>query len=204
LGAVIKMNQMCNDSGVDAISCGGTIAWAMEAFEKGILTAKDLDGIELKWGDFDAAMKMITKIARREGIGDVLAEGSKRAAEKVGKGSSEFLVEVKGMEVPMHDPRALHGLALSYATGPRGACHTNDPAYYAGSGVFIWPEFNLTSYVTLQAKTSQGWGPIIKGSQDLGQILNAGILCYMVWVAINAEDLVDLMVASSGFDYTLP
>ena len=204
LGAVIKMNQMCNDCGVDAISCGGTIAWAMEAFEKGILTAKDLDGIELEWGDFDAAMKMITKIAKREGIGDVLAEGSKRAAEKVGKGSSEFLVEVKGMEVPMHDPRALHGLALSYATGPRGACHTNDPAYYAGSGVFIWPEFNITNYVTLQAKTSQGWGAIIKGSQDLGQILNSGILCYMVWVAINAEDLVDLMVASSGFDYTLP
>ena len=204
MGAVIKMNQMCNDYGMDVISCGGTIAWAMECFEKGILTAKDLDGIELKWGDADATMKMITKIAKREGFGDVLAEGSKRAAQKIGKGSSDFLVEVKGMEVPMHDPRTNHGLALSYATGARGACHTSDPLYSVGTGVYAFPEFGLTGALAAQVKISKGWGPVTKGAQDYGAIYNAAILCYMVTGAINAEDLVDLMVTSSGFDYTLP
>ena len=204
MGAVIKMNQMCNDYGMDVISCGGTIAWAMECFEKGILTAKDLDGIELKWGNADATMKMITKIAKREGFGDVLAEGSKRAAQKIGKGSSDFLVEVKGMEVPMHDPRTNHGLALSYATGARGACHTSDPLYSVGTGVYAFPEFGLTGALAAQVKISKGWGPVTKGAQDYGAIYNAAILCYMVTGAINAEDLVDLMVTSSGFDYTLP
>jgi aldehyde:ferredoxin oxidoreductase len=202
LGAVIKMNQMCNDYGVDVISCGGTIAWAMECFEKGILTTKDLDGIELKWGNYDAVMQMITKIAKREGIGDVLAEGSKRAAQKIGKGSSEFVIEVKGLEVPMHDPRSNHGLGLSYATGSRGACHTNDPAYTVGTGIFNWPEFGLTPLLAAQVKISKGWGPVIKNSQDLGQIVNAGILCYMVTGSLSAEDLTDLMVTSSGFDYS--
>jgi aldehyde:ferredoxin oxidoreductase len=204
MGAVIKMNEMCNDYGLDVISCGGVIAWAMECFEKGILKAKDLDGIELKWGDADAAMKLITKMAKREGIGDLLAEGSKRAAAKVGLGSSDFTVEVKGMEVPMHDPRTNHGLALSYATGARGACHTSDPLYSAGTGVYNFPEFGLTGALAAQVKISKGWAPAVKGAQDYGAVYNAAILCYMVTGAINAEDLVDLMVTSSGFDYTFP
>jgi len=204
MGAVIKMNQMCNDYGMDVISCGGVIAWAMECFEKGILKAKDFDGIELKWGDGDAAIKLITKIAKREGIGDLLAEGSKRAAQKVGLGSSDFLVEVKGMEVPMHDPRTNHGLALSYATGARGACHTSDPLYSSGTGVYAFPEFGLTGALAAQVKISKGWGAPVKGAQDYGAIYNSAILCYMVTGAINAEDLVDLMVTSSGFDYTFP
>ncbi len=204
MGAVIKMNEMCNDYGLDVISCGGVIAWAMECFEKGILKAKDLDGIELKWGNADAAMKLITKIARREGIGDLLAEGSKRAAQKVGLGSSDFLVEVKGMEVPMHDPRTNHGLALSYATGARGACHTSDPLYSVGTGVYAFPEFNLTGALAAQVKSSKGWAPAVKGAQDYGAVYNSAILCYMVTGAINAEDLVELMSTSSGFDYTFP
>lgn len=204
MGAVIKMNEMCNDYGLDVISCGGTIAWAMECFEKGILKAKDLDGIELKWGDADAAMKMINKIAKREGIGDLLAEGSKRAAQKIGLGSTDFVVEVKGMEVPMHDPRALHGLALSYATGPRGACHTSDPMYTVGTGVYNFAEFGLTGALAAQAKVSKGWGVAVKGGQDYGAIYNSAILCYMVTGAINAEDLTNLMVTSSGFDYSFP
>lgn len=202
MGAVIKMNQMCNDYGMDVISCGGTIAMAMDCYEQGILTAKDLDGIELKWGDVDAVMKLITKMAMREGVGNLLAEGTKRMAEKIGKGSSEYAIHVKGLELPMHDPRANHGLALSYATGPRGACHTSDPAYTVGQGIFNWPEFGLTGAQAAVTRVSKGWGPVVKGGQDLGQIVNAGILCYMVTGSLNAEDLTDLFVTSSGFDYS--
>jgi aldehyde:ferredoxin oxidoreductase len=204
LAAVIRMNEMCNDYGIDVISCGSTMAMAMDCLEHGILTTEDLDGIELRWGNHDAAMKMITRIAKREGFGDVLAEGSKRAAEKIGKGAAEYAVEVKGLEVPMHDPRANHGLGLSYATGARGACQTNDPAYSLSTGIFDWPELGLTAALVAQLKQSQGWGIPAKNGQDLGQIVNAAILCYMLVAVINAEDLTDLMVTSSGFDYTFP
>ena len=204
MAAVIKMNEMCNDYGIDVISCGSTMAMAMDCLEQGILTTKDLDGIELRWGNHDAAMKMINRIAKREGFGDVLAEGSKRAAQKIGRGAAEYAVEVKGLEVPMHDPRANHGLGLSYATGARGACHTNDPAYSLCTGIFNWPELGLTPALVAQLKQSQGWGIPTKNGQDLGQIVNAAVLCYMLLAVINADDLTDLMLTSSGFDYSFP
>jgi aldehyde:ferredoxin oxidoreductase len=196
------MNDMCNDFGLDVISGGATIAMAMDCFEQGILTAKDLDGIELKWGDADAVMKMITKIAVRDGFGATLAEGTRRAAQKIGQGASEYAVEVKGLEVPMHDPRAHHGLGLAYATSARGACHTNDPAYSISTGIFDWPDFGLTPLLAAELKDSKIWGPVIKNSQDLGQIINSGVFCYMLGLVMNADDLMDLLSSSSGFDYT--
>jgi aldehyde:ferredoxin oxidoreductase len=202
MAAIIKMNDMCNDFGLDVISGGATIAMAMDCFEQGILTAKDLDGIELKWGDADAVMKMITKIAVRDGFGATLAEGTRRAAQKIGKGASEYAVEVKGLEVPMHDPRAHHGLGLAYATSARGACHTNDPAYSISTGIFDWPDFGLTPLLAAELKDSKIWGPVIKNSQDLGQIINSGVFCYMLGLVMNADDLMDLLSSSSGFDYT--
>lgn len=204
LGAVIKLNSLCNDYGLDVISCGATIAMAMDCLEQGILSVKDLDGVELHWGNADAVAKMIEKIALRDGFGDVLAEGSRLAAKKIGKGASQYAVEVKGLEVPMHDPRSNHGVGLSYATGARGACHTNDPSYTMGTGIFNWPELGLTPFLAAQVKVSEGWGPVIKNAQDLGQITNAGVLCYMMLTAINSEDLTNLLKYSSGFDYTFP
>jgi aldehyde:ferredoxin oxidoreductase len=98
----------------------------------------------------------------------------------------------------------MHGLAISYATGARGACHTSDPLYTVGTGVYEFPQFGLTGALVLQNKISKGWGPAAKGAQDYGAVYNAAILCYMVTGAINAEDLTDLMVTSSGFNYTFP
>jgi aldehyde:ferredoxin oxidoreductase len=202
MAAIIKMNDMCNDFGLDVISAGSAIAMAMECMERGILTTKDTGGIDLKWGNVDAVVKMIPMIARREGLGATLAEGVKRAAQKIGKGASEYAIEVKGLEVPMHDPRAHHGLGLSYATGARGACHTNDPAYTIGSGIFDWPELGLTPLLAAQVKESKVWGTVIKNSQDLGQIINAGVFCYMLGPVMNAGDVTELLAYSSGFDYT--
>jgi len=201
MAAIIKLNEVCNQLGMDVISCGGTIAMAMDCMEQGILTTKDTDGIELTWGNSAAVLDMLERIARREGFGDVLAEGSKRAAKRIGKNAADYAVEVKGLEVPMHDPRALHAMGLSYATGSRGACHTNDVTYSLGTGIFSWPEFDLLPGVA--GKESKGMGPVVKQCQDLGVLCNSGILCYMIMTAINAEDLVDLMSSSSGFDYDL-
>ena len=201
MAAVIKMNEACNKYGLDVISCGATIAMAMDCFEHGIISAKDTDGIALKWGDADAVLKMIEKIAHRDGFGDVLADGSKRAAQIIGKNASNYAVEVKGLEVPMHDPRASHAIGLAYATGVRGACHTSDYAYSMTVGIVNWPEIGLDPGVI--AKESEGMGRIIKISQDLGQIANSALVCYIIIPVTNAEDLVDLMRSASGFDYDL-
>jgi aldehyde:ferredoxin oxidoreductase len=111
---------------------GATIAFAMECFENGILTAKDTDGIELRFGTAEALLKITEKMARREGFGDVLAGGVRRAAERIGNGAEQFAMHVKGLEVPMHEPRGKQGVALSYATAPVGADHMrapHDPVY---------------------------------------------------------------------------
>lgn len=123
LDAVCYANQQCNRLGLDTISIGSIVAFATEAFEKGIITKDDTDGIELGWGRPDALIRMIEKIAKREGIGDILAQGERKAAEAIGKNSIEFCTAVKGLEMPYHDPRCFFGQAVSYSTSNRGACH---------------------------------------------------------------------------------
>jgi aldehyde:ferredoxin oxidoreductase len=126
LKAVAKGNQLCNAYGLDTISAGTSIAFAMECFEKGLLSKEDTTGIELKFGNAEAMMTMIEMIARREGLGDILAEGTKRAAEKIGQGAAEYAMQIKGQEIPMHEPRGKAGLGLGYATSPTGADHMHN------------------------------------------------------------------------------
>jgi aldehyde:ferredoxin oxidoreductase len=121
--AVCKSNEVCNYLGMDTITAGTTIAWAMECYEKGILTAEDTDGVKLQFSDGDAVIRMLHQIAYREGFGDLLAEGSQRAAAKVGQGSEAFLTTVKGMEMAMHDPRHMPPMRASYLLAPTGGDH---------------------------------------------------------------------------------
>ncbi len=139
LKAIAHGNQTCNAYGLDTIATGNTIAFAMECFERGLLSKKDTGGIELKFGNAEAMMTMVEMIARREGLGDILAEGTKRAAEKIGHGAAEYAMQIKGQELPMHDPRGKVGLGIGYAISPTGAdhCHNmHDDEYQAGSGGF--------------------------------------------------------------------
>lgn len=121
--AVCKSNEVCNYLGMDTITAGTTIAWAMECYEKGILTAEDTDGVKLQFSNGDAVIEMLNKIAYRDGFGDLLAEGSQRAAEKIAQGSEEFLTTVKGMEMAMHDPRHMEPMRTSYLLAPTGGDH---------------------------------------------------------------------------------
>ena len=123
LVALCKSNEVCNYLGMDTISAGATIAWAMEAWEKGIITAEDTDGVNLRFTDGDAVIQMAENIAYRRGFGDVLAEGSERAAAKLGEGSDQFLTTIKGMEMAMHDPRHMPGMRRSYLLAPTGGDH---------------------------------------------------------------------------------
>ena len=123
LKAIAKGNEMCNAYSLDTISTGMSIAFAMECFENGLLTSDDTNGIELVFGNADAMLKTIDLIARREGIGDMLAEGVARAAEKIGKGAEAFAMHVKKLEFPMHEPRLSKSLGLGYMVNPHGADH---------------------------------------------------------------------------------
>ena len=126
LKAIAQGNQTCNAYGLDTISAGTTIAFAMECFENGILTKEDTGGLELRFGNAEAMMKMVKMIAKREGLGDVLAEGVMRAAEKIGRGAAQYAMHIKGQELPMHDPRGKVGLGVGYATSPTGADHMHN------------------------------------------------------------------------------
>jgi aldehyde:ferredoxin oxidoreductase len=121
--AICKSNEMCNYLGLDTVSTGSTIAWAMECYEKGILTDADTGGVPLRFSDADGVVKLIEMIAYRQGVGDLLAEGSQRAAAKVGRGSEAFLTTVKGMEMAMHDPRHMPVMRVSYLLAPTGGDH---------------------------------------------------------------------------------
>ena len=121
--AIAKANEICNRLGIDTISAGASIAFAMEAYEKGIITKKDTGELELLWGRGDVMVKMAEKIGKREGLGKLLGEGVRIAAEKLGKNSVEFSTDVKGQEMPAHDPRCFNAGAVGYATINRGACH---------------------------------------------------------------------------------
>lgn len=123
LEAIVKAHVLCNRYGIDTISTGMSISFAMECFEKGILTKEDTGGLDLKFGNHEAMLEMVELIALRKGLGAVLAEGTKRAAAKIGKGAEEFAMQVKGLEFPMHNPRFKQGMGLHYSVNAAGADH---------------------------------------------------------------------------------
>lgn len=123
LGATVYADHLCCELGLDTISTGNAIGFAYELFEKGILTTKDTDGLVLKYGDPEPMLKLIEKIGRREGLGDVLAEGVKRAAERIGKGASDYAMHAKGQEMPGYEPRSMKALGMNYALSNVGANH---------------------------------------------------------------------------------
>lgn len=185
LNAVSKENQLCNAYGLDTISTGVLIAWLMECYERGIISSDDIDGIEATWGNTHAALLLIEKIGKPEGIGHLLAEGIKRAADKIGRGSKRYAMEVKGLEVPMHEPRAKKGVGLSYATSIRGACHMQ-----AFHDTDIQQENVATEIGISKAldrhDTSIDKVEMVRRSQDWIAVTNSLLLCTSPgWVGFN-------------------
>jgi aldehyde:ferredoxin oxidoreductase len=132
LEAVAYANQLCNMYGMDTISCGATVAFAMDCFERGLITTEDTDGLELRFGNAAAMVEMVERIARCEGFGGVLAEGAARAGRHIGKGAEALAVTVKSHDLPAHMPEVKRSLGLIYAVNPFGADHQSsehDPSY---------------------------------------------------------------------------
>ena len=136
LATLIEAADLCNRYGLDTMSAGSVIAFAMEAYENGLITEKDTGGIKVEWGNRDAILKLITQITNKDAIGAILSEGTKNAASHIGGIAREFAMHVKGFEVAFHDPRLWATMALNYATANRGACHLESLSYIAESGRF--------------------------------------------------------------------
>ena len=201
LEAVLYANQLCNDFGMDTISAGGVIAFAMEAFEKGLITEKDTGGMQIKFGDHAVMVELLKQIGNREGYGRILGEGVRRVSEDMGGLAKEFAMHVKGMEFPGHDPRAYNGMALSYATSNRGACHLAAFSH-AFERVFVMPELG---YDKPNDRFSQeGKGEFIAKFQNVSGMYDSLKLCKFMWgFGLQLKDIVKWLNAVTGWDYTL-
>jgi aldehyde:ferredoxin oxidoreductase len=177
--AIAYLNHICNIMGVDTISAGSTIAFAMDCYEQDILTQEEI-GFPLEWGDADAAIRLLNLMCKNEGIGKILSKGSRRASELIGKGSEEFLTTIKGLEAPMHDPRAIFPLGLQYATSNRGACHLRGFANDLYSGFTGFNEaLKISKEKSIRERTEDNpkFARDVAISQNLSEINNALGIC---------------------------
>jgi aldehyde:ferredoxin oxidoreductase len=201
LAGVIKANELCNKYGMDTISCGSAIALAMELYDKGILSKNDVDGLELTWGNMDAVLPLIKKIAYREGFGDVLADGSLKAAQKIGKGAEDLVVHVKGLEAPMHDPRGFHGMGLAYMMSNRGACHLQHAVLPTEQGMASWPQlFDMKD--DYQGTTSIDKAALVYNAENYGILANSLSICHYLVFILKPETILGAFNAITGWNLT--
>lgn len=208
LAAVSKANELCNAYSLDTISTGCAVAFAMECYENGILTKEDTGGLELRFGNAEAMLQLVEMIAYRRGIGDLLGEGVKRAAQKIGKGSERFALHVKGKELPMHDPRGKTGLALAYAVSPIGADHLQ----HAHDPVFVNPSRWVEALDITEGVSVDSLGPekvrLFVYAQLWWSLLDCLGACKFIFIPHNAgvltpNQLVELVNASTGWETSL-
>jgi aldehyde:ferredoxin oxidoreductase len=195
LAAVVKANELCNRLGLDTISCGATIAFAMECRERGLLE------LDLAWGDMKGVLELLPKIAFRAGLGDLLAEGTVRAAARLGGQASEWAVAVKGLELPMHDPRAYHGMGLAYAYSSRGGCHNQHSVLPVEQGMVSWPELGLRD--DWQGQSSEGKAAMVVACENYGLLTNCLCQCHFVNFATPPSELLAALNAVTGLDRSL-
>jgi aldehyde:ferredoxin oxidoreductase len=203
LVAIAKANELCNRYGLDTISAGSVVAFAMEAYEKGILTKKDTDGVDLVWGSGPALIEMIHKMGRGEGLGALMAQGSKKMAEALGKNAVEFAIHVKGLEPSAHDPRRFFSQALSYATAARGACH-NASWSHPYELALTMPEIGLTE--PQNAYQVEGKEVLTAKLQDLMTVMDAMILCRFSQIgkAVTVTNHVEWLNLVTGWGIDIP
>ena len=199
LPAVIAADRLCDEYGIDTISAGVAIAWAMELYEKGIITKKNTDGLDLKFGNHAAMIEMLRKISYQEGLGALLGQGTKKASEKIGKGSGDFAMQVKGLEMPAYDIRGAKAHGLNYATSYTGADHNRG---YAFQEIFDIP---IPEKVDRNA--TKGKGKLTKWNQDTRAVTcDCATMCAflldMAVPAVACQNTADLVNAAAGTSFT--
>jgi len=198
LEAVALGNELCNRYGLDTISTGGAIAFALEAFERGLLTLADTGGLALTWGDPRVMLTLVRQIGLREGIGKLLGEGVRAAARQIGRGAEEFALHVRGLELAQHDPRSMNSLAVAYATYPRGACHRGCSHYLERHGVA-----DIGYAKALPRQDPAGKGRMVAQLQDYAGLFNSLKVCQFIMPGTLGQDLVRYLNLTTGWDVTL-
>lgn len=194
LESLIYINHLCNQYGVDTISTGGTVAFAIECFENGILTKEDTDGLELRWGATDAIIELINRIGRRQGIGDVLADGVAKAAERIGNGAEKYAIAIAGEELPMHDPKLNPEYYTTYKLDPTPGRHTQ----YEGSAR---PEWGIPPRIRDKA-VAEGRGVHHKGASEFMHVVNATGMCQFIMSAAPNNRIPEWINLTTGWDMT--
>jgi aldehyde:ferredoxin oxidoreductase len=208
LAAIAKASELCNKNGMDTISCGATISWAYEAFSEGKLTLEDTGGLDLSWGNAESMVKLTEQIASRQGFGELLAEGSERAAKELGRGTEAYLITSKGQEAPAHMPQVKRSLMIIYATNPFGAdhqSHEHDPA--VEDDFEFYEERMATIGISEGVKAhSMGEGKIrfTLAGQHMYSAMDSLNLCQFVfgpaWQLYGPMDMVEMVQAVTGWD----
>ena len=190
LPGVAYAGHLCNRLGLDTMSAGSSISLAYLLYERGIITGADTGGLALKWGDIETAHVLLEMIAGRQGFGDVLAEGTKRIAARYG--APDLAVHVNGLEPAAHDPRAMTGMGLVYATSPRGACHMQGDVYTVDMGMAV-PEVGLLPGSRFK---NRGKAAVVARLQDWRSLYNSAIMC--IFVNPTAPLLAEMLSAATG------
>ena len=206
--SIFYLNELLNRAGMDTISAGATVAFAIECYERGILTKEDTDGLELTWGNSHAIVELIRKMIKREGIGDLLADGSKVAAQKIGKGADRYVVHAGGQELPMHDGRNDPGFALHYSVEPTPGRHTiGAQLYYEMFQLWkvvkglprIWPlYFKSGKYVADEKKVVMG----AACSKFMNVVNGAGLCLFGTFIGSKRTPTFGWLNAATGWEKT--
>jgi len=192
--SIVMLNEICNRYGLDTISAGSIMAFAIENFENGIITTKDTDGIELRWGNHKAIVAMTEKMAKREGFGAVLADGVQKAAKKIGKGAEAFAVHIHGQEVPMHDPKRFAHYVIAYIDSTP-ARHTR--------GSYGFRSLSGLEYPAYERGSMAGRGVASKMGSDLFHAISCLGLCMFGVGFMPASAITDFVNLSTGWNFTI-
>ena len=192
--SIIKANEICNENGLDTISVGATVGFAIECRESGVLTQQDVDGLDLRWGSADAIIALTEKIARREGVGDLLADGIAAAVARIGASALPYAMEIGGEELPLHDPKFSPGIATTYIMDATPGRHTQ--------GTCMVPPYNLnlpdTGKYTYTGKAERSRKLI-----NLSHVMNSAGVCWFGYLTYPVESLPEQLSAATGWEYTL-
>ena len=200
LEAITMAHYLCNDYGLDTISCGSTIAFTMECFEKGILTKENPEGLKIAFGDPEVMIALVHKIAKREGIGDLLAEGTRHMAQRLGHGSERFAMNVKGLELPAYDSRGAKITGLAFATANRGGDHITA---YIQAPTYLAAPFLVIEESEIQDPLQENpeEAKVVKDLEDALTVFDAAGCCKFMGMALDAQEWSDIITTLTGWGF---
>jgi aldehyde:ferredoxin oxidoreductase len=191
--SIIMANDICNRAGLDTISAAATIAFAIECYEKGVITKEDTGGIEMTWGNHKSIIAMLEKMARREGFGAVLADGAKKAAERIGKGAEKLAMHIQGQEMPAHDPKVSRYLGVTYRMDATPGRHTQGSEALNPAGLL--PDFDNDDW--------RGRGEFHRIGSNFQHAMSAAGMCLFIYACLpNTHVLPEFISAITGWDIT--